>query len=83
MLYESRGKLILGGIIMRTPPDYKLFLQNIENKAQFFRLMLKVWGSDDAASKLQNKNRVIIVDEKACSLTSYDGHVVHQEEICY
>ena len=77
----SSGKLILEGINMRTPSDFKLFLQNNDNKAQLFRIMLKVWKSDDAASRLKGKNIVIIVDGKAYSLTSHDGHVVQQEEI--
>ena len=77
----SSEKLILEGINMRTPSDFKQFLQNDDNKAQFFRIMLKVWKSDAAARRLKGKNIIIIVDGKAYSLTSHDGHEVQHVEI--
>ena len=64
-----------------TPSDFKLFLLNDENKAEMFRIMLKVWKSGDAARRLKGKNIIIIVDGKAYSLTSHDGHEVQHVEI--
>ena len=51
---QRRGngeKLILKGEAMRKPPDWKLFLPNDDKKIKFIRLLQRLWGSDDYASR--------------------------------
>jgi len=36
---------------MRKPPDWKLFLPNDDKKIKFIRLLQRLWGSDDYASR--------------------------------
>ena len=45
-------KYLIDGPSTRKPTDFKLFLANEENKQQFCRLLLQVWRSNAAASRL-------------------------------
>ena len=81
-LLRARGdRITLHGVKMRRPADFKEFLLNPENKIQLFDLMLKVWGSPVAASRLQNRKVRLAVRGKVYSLTCQDGSVTEQEEI--
>ena len=73
-------KLLLEGINTRKPADFTIFLQNSDNKVQLFKLMHRVWSSDEVASRLMGKSRIIIVEGKANKITS-DGQSVSEEEI--
>ena len=73
-------KLILEGVNQRKPADFKVFLQNNENKQQLFRLMYRVWQSNEASKRIAGKNRIFIVDGIAHQLTS-DGISVNEQQI--
>lgn len=67
----SSPKYIIGGPSTRKPRDFKLFLTNGENKEQLCKLLLKVWGSEGAASRLSKCNFAsLVVDGKVYKLTS-------------
>lgn len=67
---------IVDGPATRRPPDFKLFLANEDNKIQFCKLVLRVWGSSAAFSRLEKCNlAVTIVDGKAYQLQTCDGEV--------
>lgn len=64
------------GPATRKPSDFKLFLANEENKRQLCKLLLRVWGSKAAASRLEKSGTAIIVVEgSAYQLDSSDGDV--------
>ena len=72
----SSEKIILAGPATRKPYDFKLFLANDENKKQLCQLLLKVWGSQTAASRLERTEMaVLIVEEKAYQLIVSNGEV--------
>ena len=57
----------------RKPSDFKLFLENEQNKTQLCELLLKVWSRNAAASRMDQCGTVlVIVDGK---LQSSDGEV--------
>ena len=69
-------KYIIDGPATRKPADFKLFLANEDNKRQLCQLLLRVWGSKLAASRLEKcGTAVIIVDGKAYQLDSSNGEV--------
>ena len=69
-------KLIVDGPATRKPVDFKLFLANEENKRQLCQLLLRVWGSEVAAKRLEKATRsVVVVEGKAYDLESTDGEV--------
>ena len=67
------AQLIVGGPSTKRPSDWKQFLGNSENKQNFTELLRTEWSSDRYASKLQNREVVLICDGKATLLTSDDG----------
>ena len=69
-------KYLIDGPATRRPTDFKLFLANEENKQQFCHLLLQVWQSNAAASRLQKcGTAIVIIDGKAYQLDSSDGKV--------
>ena len=74
-------KLILEGINTQRPADFKAFLLNDENKTQLFDLMLRVWSSDCAASHLQSRKVMLVVQGRVFCLTSPDGLTVEHSEL--
>ena len=69
-------RYIVEGPATRKPTDFKLFLANEDNKIQFCRLLLRVWGSKEAASRLEQcGTAVAVVDGKAYQLDSSNGDV--------
>ena len=76
---QRRGisqRLILDGAATRRPDDFKVFLANEDNKRQLAELMLKVWSSPVAASRLEKcEDAMLIVEGRAYKLTSSDGKV--------
>ena len=81
----------LDGPSTRIPADMKLFLQNETNKRQLCHLLLTVWSSKEAASRLEGCTMaVIVVDGVAHRLTVTDGEVssseiqnLHSKQVCY
>ena len=72
----SSEKFIVDGPATRKPADFKLFLANEENKLQFCKLLLQVWGSKKALSCLKKcGTSVLVVDGRAYRLDPSD-HIV-------
>ena len=70
------AKFIVQGAATRKPHDFKVFLGNEENKRQLCQLMLKVWRSKEAASRLAKcDTAALIVEGIAHQLISLDGEV--------
>ena len=67
-------KMLIKGEKTRKPSDWKAFLSNAENKKQLIALLLAVWGSDNYAQKLQNRQIWYICEGKAFRLSSEDGN---------
>ena len=64
-------RYIIDGPATRKPTDFKLFLANEDNKTQLCRLLLRVWGSKSAASRLENcGTALVVVDGKTYHLSS-------------
>lgn len=69
-------RYIIEGQATRKPVDFKLFLANEENKLQLCQLLLRVWGSKAAASRLEKcGTAVAVVEGKAYLLDTSDGDV--------
>ena len=72
----SAERFIVEGPATRKPKDFKLFLANDMKKVQLSQLLLKVWGSSKAASRLEKcKTASLIVDGMAYELVSSNGQV--------
>lgn len=56
-------KIILSGPATRKPYDFKMFLTNDDNKRQLSELLLKVWGSQLATSRLEKTETAILIVE--------------------
>ncbi len=57
---------LLKGPATKVPRDWKAFLRNDENKKQLSNFLLKQWGSDEYAQKLQERNVVIVTQNITC-----------------
>lgn len=69
-------KFLVEGPATQKPKDFKLFLANDMNKVQLCQLLLKVWGSTKAMSRLQKcQTAAVIVEGKAHQLVSLNGEV--------
>lgn len=72
----SSERLLLDGVATRRPADWKLFLSNDQNKTQLAELLLKVWSSQEAVSRLAKCGDAgLVVNGKVHSLDSSDGQV--------
>ena len=68
------------GINTRKPANFKVFLQNDENKKQLYQLMLRSC-SPEAAKRLVGRKVILVVEGVPFLLTSTDGASVQQDEI--
>ena len=69
-------RYLIQGPATRKPTDFKLFLTNDENKTQLCQLLLRVWRSNEAASRLEKcGTAMVVVEGKAYQLQSSDGEV--------
>ena len=69
-------RYIIEGQATRKPIDIRLFLANEENKLQLCQLLLRVWGSKAAASRLEKcGTAVVVVEGKAYLLNTSDSDV--------
>ena len=69
-------QFILEGSATRTPKDFKAFLSNDANKKQLCEVLLKVWSSSAAASRLEKcTDSVLIVDGIAYGLQYFNKQV--------
>ena len=72
----SSERIILAGPATRKPYDFKVFLENDDNKKQLCQLMLRVWSGQQAASRLERTEMaVLIVEGRAHQFVSKDGKV--------
>lgn len=72
-------KFLIDGPATRKPKEFKTFLSNDENKVQLCQLLLRVWGSKAAASRLKKaETAVVIVDGKAFQLQESNGQVMNK-----
>ena len=68
------------GPATRKPPDMKTFLQNYQNKEQLCDLLLKVWSSEKALSRIESCSQaIIIVKGKAHKLTVTNNKITIPE----
>ena len=66
----------MDGPAIRKPTDFKLFLANEENKTQLCMLLLRVWESRTAVSRLEKcRTAVTVAESKAYLLESSNGDV--------
>ena len=73
---------IIEGPTTRMLPDFKSFLANEEHKKQFCKLLLKVWGSKKAASRLEKcDTALVIVEGRTLQLVSSNDEVSKLGEI--
>ncbi len=69
-------RYIIGGPATRKPTDFKMFLANDENKRQLCKLLLQVWSSSAAASRLEkSKTALIVVEGNTYQLDSANDEV--------
>ena len=60
----------------RKPSDFKLFLENDKNKELLCQLLVRVWGSKEAASRIGKCGAaVLVVEKKLYKLKSRAGNV--------
>ena len=60
---------LIQGPATRKPSDFKLFLENEQNKTQLCELLLKVWSSNAASSSMEQcGTALVVVDGKAYQL---------------
>ena len=73
---RTSERIILAGPATRRPYDFKVFLANEDNKRQLCELLLRVWRSQVAASRLERTNMaILIVEGKAHQFISSNGQV--------
>uniref|UniRef100_UPI00358E00C9 uncharacterized protein isoform X5 n=1 Tax=Myxine glutinosa TaxID=7769 RepID=UPI00358E00C9 len=74
----STEKYIIDGPNTRRPYDFKSFLGNELNKKQLCDLLLKVWGSNAAASRIEKSMKAVVcVDGRSYDLTSTNGKFLY------
>ena len=77
-------KFLVEGPATRKPMDFKLFLANDANKVQLCQLLLKIWGSSKAASRLDKCQMAgLVVEGKAYQLGSLNGEVSTHTNVSY
>lgn len=74
-------KLIIGGPATKRPTEWKLFLNNDDSKIQFVRLVLKLWTSDEHATRLHGCVVLLICEGVTYLLTSDDGITTKKTEL--
>ena len=74
----TADRIIVGGAATRTPADFKYFLSNTDNKKQLSKLLLEVWSSDAAASRIKNvpKTAAVVMDGAFYTLVEHEAKVV-------
>ena len=52
-------QLLMKGVAMKRPSDWRGFLSNDQNKKQFARILLDVWSEDEFSSHLKDRKVII------------------------
>ena len=69
-------KYLVSGPATKLPTDFKLFLCNEENKQQLSRMLLQVWSSDDAVTRIkQSGTAMLAVNGKMYSFSARNDKV--------
>ena len=69
-------QFIVDGPATRRPVDFNLFLANEKNKLQLCQLLLRMWSSKEAASRLEKcGTAVAVVEGRAHQLITSNGEV--------
>ena len=68
--------LLISGPKTKTPKDWKVFMNNVENKAQLIKLLFSEWQKDSYAKRLQSRDLYFAISDKCYQLTSIDGNAV-------
>ncbi len=69
-------RFLIDGPSTQKPADFKIFLGNDKNKIQLCQLMLRIWGSSRAASRLEKcQKAALVVEGKTYNLDASDGEV--------
>ena len=55
----SGEQLLMKGVAMKRPSDWRGFLSNDENKKQFTRILLDVWSEDEFTSLLRDRKVIM------------------------
>ncbi|KAL7385243.1 hypothetical protein ABVT39_018114 [Epinephelus coioides] len=69
-------KYLIDGPHTCKPYDFKAFLSNELNKKQLCNLLLKVWGSNEAASRTEKCKKAVMCEGRSYDLTSTNGKVL-------
>ena len=48
-------KILLKGAAMKRPSDWKMFMDNDENKRQLMKILLEVWSEDSSVKDLNDR----------------------------
>lgn len=73
-------KLIVSGLKTRRPRDWKLFLQNEDNKKQLVNILLTSWKSDSSTNLLHGHEVILICEGQGYQFTS-DGKTTSCQEV--
>ena len=76
---SSRGvapTFLLSGPKTKTPPDWKLFMSNDENKTQLIKLLLSEWRRPKYTARLDGKQLFFVYEEECICQTSNNGILV-------
>ncbi|GFS04685.1 hypothetical protein ElyMa_006501700 [Elysia marginata] len=76
-----REKFLIERGHQRKPMDFKLFLQNDDNKLQMVRMLERVWGSQSAAKRLHGRKLFLVNQGIVRHMKCDDGETVHPEEV--
>ena len=76
LIRGTSERIILAGPVSRKPYDFKMFLANDDNNMQLCQLLLRVWSSQQAASRLEKAEMAkLVVEGSAYQLFSQNGEV--------
>ena len=77
----TEDDLLIQGVNMRKPKDFKAFLRSDNNKQQLCEILKKVWCGNKMAGKLVGKKVILIVNGEATLLSSNDGEHTQSKEL--
>ena len=72
-------KILLKGAAMKRPSDWKMFMDNDENKKQLIKILLEVWSKDSSYKNLNDRNFILTVEGKAYELSRFGDKVIREE----
>jgi len=73
---------IISGPATRKPHDFKLFLANDKNKQQLCSMLLRVWGSNGAAARLEKCGLAMLAVEGKVYQLETNAGIVSRPTLC-